>query len=82
MLALLRSGLFDELPGLKVVVPMIDAATFLFVGIADHATAVLGGGIGLSDSHRGTQGSDPGRQYVTSVGVRAHLRLANQVVVE
>src|SRR5215813_2937841 len=34
VLALLRSGLFDELPDLKVVVPMIGAAVFLFAGIA------------------------------------------------
>ncbi len=34
VLALLRSGMFDELPDLKMVVPMIGAATFLFAGIA------------------------------------------------
>jgi hypothetical protein len=43
------------------------AARFLFAGSADHATAVRGGEIGLSESHRGTQGCDPARQYVTSV---------------
>jgi predicted TIM-barrel fold metal-dependent hydrolase len=34
LLALLRSGLLDELPDLKVVLPMIGAAVFLFAGIA------------------------------------------------
>lgn len=36
LLALLRSGLFDELPDLKVVLPMIGAAVFLFAGIAEQ----------------------------------------------
>ena len=35
VLALLRSGLLDELPNLRMVIPMIGAATFLFAGIAD-----------------------------------------------
>jgi predicted TIM-barrel fold metal-dependent hydrolase len=36
LLALIRSGIFDELPDLKMVLPMIGAATFLFAGIADQ----------------------------------------------
>jgi len=36
LLALLRSGLLDELPDLKVVLPMIGAAVFLFAGIAEQ----------------------------------------------
>jgi len=36
LLALLRSGIFDELPQLKIVVPMISAAFFLFAGMADQ----------------------------------------------
>src|SRR5262249_25655067 len=36
ILALLRSGVFDDLPGLKVVLPMIGAAAFMFAGIADQ----------------------------------------------
>jgi 2,3-dihydroxybenzoate decarboxylase len=35
LLALLRSGILDELPDLKVVIPMIGAAVFLFAGIAE-----------------------------------------------
>jgi predicted TIM-barrel fold metal-dependent hydrolase len=36
LLALLRSGILDELPDLKVVLPMIGAAVFLFAGIAQQ----------------------------------------------
>jgi predicted TIM-barrel fold metal-dependent hydrolase len=36
LLALLRSGILDELPDLKVVFPMIGAAVFLFAGIAEQ----------------------------------------------
>lgn len=36
LLALLRSGILDEFPQLKVVFPMIGAATLLFAGIADE----------------------------------------------
>ena len=36
LLALLRSGILDELPDLKVVLPMIGAAVFLFAGIANQ----------------------------------------------
>jgi predicted TIM-barrel fold metal-dependent hydrolase len=36
LLALLRSGILDELPDLKVVLPMIGAAVFLFAGIAEQ----------------------------------------------
>ena len=35
ILAMLRSGLFDELPDLKVVIPMIGVAALLFAGISD-----------------------------------------------
>jgi predicted TIM-barrel fold metal-dependent hydrolase len=36
VLALLRSGILDELPNLRIVIPMIGAATFLFAGIANE----------------------------------------------
>lgn len=36
VLALLRSGLFDQLPTLRVVIPMIGAAAFWFAGLADQ----------------------------------------------
>ena len=36
LLALLRSGILDEFPDLKVVLPMIGAAVFLFAGIAEQ----------------------------------------------
>ncbi len=36
LLALLRSGILDELTDLKVVLPMIGAAVFLFAGIAEQ----------------------------------------------
>jgi len=36
VLSMLRSCLFDELPDLKVVLPMIGAAAFFFAGIADQ----------------------------------------------
>ncbi len=36
LLALLRSGILDELPDLKVVLPMIGAAVFLFAGVAEQ----------------------------------------------
>jgi len=36
VLALIRSGIFDELPNLKIVLPMIGVATFFFAGLADH----------------------------------------------
>jgi predicted TIM-barrel fold metal-dependent hydrolase len=35
LLALLRSGIFDRLPELKIVFPMIGVAALLFAGIAD-----------------------------------------------
>ena len=36
LLALLRSGIFDELSNLKIVLPMIGVAALLFAGIADQ----------------------------------------------
>ena len=36
VLALLRSGILDDLPNLRIVIPMIGAATFLFAGIANE----------------------------------------------
>ena len=36
VLALLRSGIFDKLPNLRLVLPMIAASAFLFAGIADQ----------------------------------------------
>src|SRR5579875_1369282 len=39
ILALLRSGILDELPTLKIVIPMIGAAALLFAGIANQEYA-------------------------------------------
>ncbi|HEY6407172.1 MAG TPA: amidohydrolase family protein [Ktedonobacteraceae bacterium] len=36
VLALLRSDIFDKLPNLKIVLPMIGVAAFFFAGMADH----------------------------------------------
>ena len=36
ILALLRSGIFDELPGQEIVIPMIGVAAFFFAALADH----------------------------------------------
>jgi predicted TIM-barrel fold metal-dependent hydrolase len=36
VIALLRSGIFDEFPGLRVVIPMIGVAALLFAGIANQ----------------------------------------------
>jgi len=36
LLALLRSGILDKLPDLKIVLPMIGAAVFLFAGVAEQ----------------------------------------------
>ncbi len=36
VLALLRSGLLEKLPNLRIAIPMIAAATFLFAGIANQ----------------------------------------------
>ena len=36
LLALLRSSIFDELPDLKMVLPMIGAGVFLFAGVAEQ----------------------------------------------
>ena len=36
LLALLRSGILDELPDLELVLPMIGAAVFLFAGVAEQ----------------------------------------------
>jgi predicted TIM-barrel fold metal-dependent hydrolase len=61
VLALLRSGILDELPNLRIVIPMIGAATFLFAGIANQDYA--------SD---GWLGGPPGemrkRLYVDTMG--------------
>jgi predicted TIM-barrel fold metal-dependent hydrolase len=62
ILALLRSGIFDELPNLKIVLPMIGAATFLFSGMADQEHG----------REEGWQGTKPGqlrqRLYVDTMG--------------
>src|SRR5579859_1041093 len=36
VLAVIRSGIFEELPNLKIVLPMIGVATFFFAALADH----------------------------------------------
>jgi predicted TIM-barrel fold metal-dependent hydrolase len=62
LLALLRSGLLDELSDLKVVLPMIGAAVFLFAGIAEQDYG----------REEGWQGGSPGisrqRLYVDTMG--------------
>ena len=65
LLALLRSGLLDELPDLKVVLPMIGAAVFLFAGIAEQDygrdEGWLGGSPRITRQHLyvDTMGFDP-----------------------
>ena len=65
LLALLRSGILDELPDLKVVLPMIGAAVFLFAGIAEQDFGREEGGRGASPSisrqrlYVDTMGFDP-----------------------
>jgi predicted TIM-barrel fold metal-dependent hydrolase len=65
VLALLRSGIYDEFPNLKVVIPMIAASAFLFMGIADLEKEREGGwGSGLPGEQRkklyvDTMGFDP-----------------------
>lgn len=77
LLALLRSGLFDELPSLQVVLPMIGAAAFLFAGIADQEY----------QREEGWRGSAPGmtrrRLYVDTMGFDpATIRFAIDVLGE
>lgn len=55
LLALLRSGILDELPALKIVLPMIGAATFLFAGMANQ------------EQGRGKAGKAPRRVLPVSV---------------
>lgn len=43
ILTLLRSGIYDEFPNLKLVIPMIAAPVFLFTGIADREKGREGG---------------------------------------
>ena len=43
VLALLRSGIFDKLPHLRLVLPMIAASAFMFSGIADQEQGREGG---------------------------------------
>ncbi len=65
ILALLRSGIFDELPGLTAVIPMIGAASLLFAGIANQEHGREEGWSGGSPSmtrkrlHMDTMGYDP-----------------------
>jgi predicted TIM-barrel fold metal-dependent hydrolase len=65
LLAMLRSGIFDELPDLKVVLPMIGAAVFLFAGMADLERGREEGWRGVLPSllrkrlHVDTMGFDP-----------------------
>ncbi len=43
MLALIRGAIFDDLPELKVVLPMIGVAAFFFAGMADQEHGQQGG---------------------------------------
>lgn len=62
VLALMRSGIFDKLPNLKIVLPMIGVAVFFFAGIADYEYA----------QRRGWQGTLPSitrkRLFVDTMG--------------
>jgi predicted TIM-barrel fold metal-dependent hydrolase len=62
LLSLLRSGILNELPGLKMVLPMIGAAVFLFAGIANQDY----------EREEGWRGEPPGiarqRLYVDTMG--------------
>ena len=62
LLALLRSGTLDDLPGLKVVLPMIGAAVFLFAGIAEQDYERDEGWLG------GSPGITRQRLYVDTMG--------------
>ena len=62
LLALLRSGILDELPSLKIVLPMIGAAVFLFAGLANHE-------YGQEEGWRGTRPAlARQRLYVDTMG--------------
>jgi predicted TIM-barrel fold metal-dependent hydrolase len=65
VLALLRSGIFDQLPNLKIVLPMIAVATFFFAAMADHEHSQEG-------QKDGWQGTLPSltrkRLYVDTMG--------------
>jgi predicted TIM-barrel fold metal-dependent hydrolase len=74
VLALLRSGILDDLPNLRIVIPMISAAALLFAGIANE------------DYPRdGWQGGPPGearkRLYVDTMGYDpASIRFAVELL--
>ncbi len=75
LLALLRSGILDELPTLKIVLPMIGAATFLFAGLANQEQG----------REEGWQGTPPGtarqRLYVDTMGFdSASIRFAIELL--
>jgi len=65
LLSLLRSGIFDEFPDLKIVLPMIGAAALLFAGLADQEYGHEEGwrgerpGITRKRLHVDTMGFDP-----------------------
>lgn len=50
VIAMLRSGILDELPDLNVVIPMLGAGAFLFSGIVDKKRAFEDGWQGVSPS--------------------------------
>jgi predicted TIM-barrel fold metal-dependent hydrolase len=62
VIALLRSGIFDEFPGLRAVIPMIGVAALLFAGIANQE----------HERERGWRGGPPAttrkRLYVDTMG--------------
>ncbi|HLG76372.1 MAG TPA: amidohydrolase family protein, partial [Ktedonobacteraceae bacterium] len=75
LLALLRSDLFATLPDLKLVLPMIGAAVFLFAGIADQEYG----------REEGWHGPQPGltrtRLYVDTMGFDlASIRFAIELL--
>lgn len=59
LLALLRSGIFDELPTLKIVFPMIAAAVFLFAGMVDSENGHEGSTDVRHQLYVDTMGFDP-----------------------
>ena len=75
VLALLRSGILDQLPTLKIVLPMIGAATFLFAGLANQEQG----------REEGWQGTPPAtarqRLYVDTMGFdSASIRFAIELL--
>jgi predicted TIM-barrel fold metal-dependent hydrolase len=75
LLALLRSGIFDTLPELKIVFPMIGAAVLVFAGLADLEYARDEGWQGMRPAQART------RFYVDTMGFDpAAIRFASELL--